>query len=234
MIRKTVYKKWQKLSTYKIEKIMEYFTLDLPANKTAEILGIERKTINNWYNYFREAIYRFCKEEEKEVLKLKIEIDESYFWPTRVKWKRGRWAWNKIKVFELLKRNWKVYTQIVPNCTAKELLPIIRWKVDKSSIINSDWWKAYDWLVDLGYQRHYRVHHWNNEFARWEQHINWIESFWSFTKRRLSKFNWIKSDKFPLHLKECEFRFNTRLQNKNLYNEIKKVVKLYCKITQNL
>jgi len=234
MTRKTIYKKWQKLSTYKIEKIMEYFTLDLPASKTAEILGIERKTINNWYNYFREAIYRFCKKEEKEVLKWKIEIDESYFWPTRVKWKRGRWAWNKIKVFGLLKRNWKVYTQIVPNCTAKELLPIIRWKVNKDSIINSDWWKAYDWLVDLGYQKHYRVHHWNNEFARWEQHINWIESFWSFTKRRLAKFNWIKSDKFPLHLKECEFRFNARLQNKNLYNEIKRVVKLYYKITQNL
>ena len=58
MTRKTIYKKWQKLSKYKIEKIMEYFTLDLPASKTAEILGIERRTINNWYNYFR------CKKLE--------------------------------------------------------------------------------------------------------------------------------------------------------------------------
>jgi transposase-like protein len=89
-------------------------------------------------------------------------------------------------------------------------------------------------LVDLWYQKHYRVHHWNNEFARWKQHINWIESFWSFIKRRLSKFNGIKSDKFYLNLKESEFRFNCRLQNKNLYNEIKKVVKLYYKFTQKL
>jgi len=182
MTRKTVYKKWQKISTYKIEKIMEYFALDLPANKTAEILGIERKTINRWYNYFRESIYRFCEKDKKEVLRWEIELDESYFWPTRVRWKRWRGAWNKIKVFGLLKRNGKVYTQIVPNCTAKELLPIIRWKVNKDSVINSDWWKAYDWLVDLEHQKHYRVHHWKNEFARWEQHINWIESFWSFTK----------------------------------------------------
>jgi len=46
---------------------------------------------------------------------------------------------------------WKVYTQIVINCIAKELLPIIKWKVGITSIINSDWWKTYDWLVDLGY-----------------------------------------------------------------------------------
>jgi transposase-like protein len=48
---------------------MEYFALDLPASKTAEILGIERKTINRRYNYFRDAIYRFCEKNKKEVLK---------------------------------------------------------------------------------------------------------------------------------------------------------------------
>jgi len=31
----------------KVDKIMEYFALDLPASKTAEILVIKRKTINN-------------------------------------------------------------------------------------------------------------------------------------------------------------------------------------------
>ena len=227
MTRKNTYKKWTKLSRYKTEQIIKCFALDLTANKTAEILGIERKTINRWYNYIREAIYWYCEREKAEVFKWEIELDESYFWPSRIRWKRWRWAWQKIKVFGLLKRNWKVYTQIVPNCKANSLLPIIRGKVDKESIINTDWWKAYDWLVDLWYEKHYRIHHWNNEFARWKQHINWIESFWSFTKRRLAKFNGIKSEKFPLYLKECEFRFNYRLQNKNLYSEIKKLLKIY-------
>ena len=98
----------------------------------------------------------------------------------------------------MLKRNGEVYTQIVPNCKADSLLPIIRGKVDTNSIVNTDWWKAYDWLVDLGYKKHYRIHHWNNEFVRWKQHINWIQSFWSFTKKRLAKFNGIKTEKFPL------------------------------------
>ncbi len=33
-----------------------------------------------------------------------------------------------------------------------------------------------------------------------------IESFWSFTKRRLAKFNGVKVN-FALHLKECEWRW---------------------------
>ena len=71
-----------------------------------------------------------------------------------------------------LKRWWKVYTEIIPNAKAKILIPIIRWKIDDWSIINTDWWKAYDGLVDLWYEKHFRVHHWKNEFARWKQHIN--------------------------------------------------------------
>ena len=55
----------------------------------------------------------------------------------------------------------------------------------------------------------------HNEFARDKSHINGIESFWSFCKRRLAKFNGLTDDKFILHLKECEFRFNNRY--KNLY-----------------
>ena len=29
----------------------------------------------------------------------------------------------------------------------------------KESVMNIDWWKACDWLVDLWYEKHYRVHH---------------------------------------------------------------------------
>ena len=115
--------------------------------------------------------------------------------------KKIKWAWQKIKLFGLLKRNWKVYTQIVSNCKADGLLPIIIAKISTNSIINTYWWKAYDWLVDLWYEKHYRIHHWNNEFAKWKQYINWIESFWSFIKRRLAKFNDIESEKFLCTLK---------------------------------
>jgi transposase-like protein len=40
----------------------------------------------------------------------------------------------------------------------------------------------------IGYD-HYRVFHSENEFVRGKSHVNGIESFWSFAKRRLNKFN---------------------------------------------
>ncbi len=97
---------------------------------------------------------------------------------------------------------------------------MIRGKVDVSSIIHSDGWRGYNGLVDVGYEKHYRVHHGKNEFARGNSHINGIESFWSYAKRRLRKFNGIANEKFYLHLKECEFRFNHR--HENLYAKLLK------------
>jgi len=54
------------------------------------------------------------------------------------------------------------------------------------------------------------IYHSQNEFARGKNHVNGIESFWSYTKRRLSKFNGIKKERFPVFLKESQYRFNHR------------------------
>ena len=64
--------------------------------------------------------------------------------------------------------------------------------------------------------KHHRVHHHNNEFARDINHINGIESFWAFAKHRMIKLKGIRKDKFHLHLKESEFRFNHK--NDNIYS----------------
>ena len=144
--------------------------------------------------------------------------------------KRWRWAWGKTKVLWLLKREGKVYVQIVPDCSAKSLIPIIRGKISlENSVVNTDWWKSYDVLIDMWYEKHYRVHHSKNEFARGKKHINWIESFWSYTKRRLSKFNWIKKENLLLHLKEWEYRFNCRLWWEKMYNKVLKLLRNYSK-----
>ena len=91
-------------------------------------------------------------------------------------------------------------------------MPIIQGKVLESSTIYSDAWKAYDGLVLNGYE-HYRIYHSHDEFARGKNHVNGIESFWSFTKRRLNKFNGFTKSNFSIFLKESEFRFNHRHDN---------------------
>jgi len=57
----------------------------------------------------------------------------------------------------------------------------------------------------LIYNKHFRIDKSKSFSNQQGVHINGIESFWSFTKRRLTKFNGVKST-FNLHLKECEWR----------------------------
>lgn len=172
---------------------------------------MNRNTINLYYSHFRNLILEQSFTESAKDSEI-FQLDESYFGAKRVRDKRGRGAAGKTPVFGLLKRDGKVFVNIIPNCSREELMPIIQGKILEGSTIHTDGWKAYDGLVLNGYD-HYRVFHSENEFARGKSHVNGIEAFWSFAKRRLAKFNGINSDNFILHLKECEFRYNNRDEN---------------------
>ena len=137
--------------------------------------------------------------------------------------KRGRGAGGKTIVFGIYKRNGCVFTEIVPNAAKKTLQNIIGGKVALDSVIHSDSWRGYNGLVDVGYSKHLRVNHSDDVFAVGNVHINGIESFWSYAKRRLQKFNGVPKRTFYLHLKECEYRFNHR--NKNLEQKLLKLLK---------
>ena len=105
------------------------------------------------------------------------------------------------------------------------LQAVILGKVSIESVIYSDGWRGYNGLVDVGYSKHFRVCHGDNEFARdGHCHINGIESFWSFTKRRLAKFNGV-SVNFELHLKESEWRW--KKQPDELANELWQLIRYY-------
>jgi len=103
------------------------------------------------------------------------------------------------------------------------LQAIIRGKVTLDSVIYSDGLKSYDGLVDVGYDKHFRINHGNDEFAQGHNHINGIEGFGSVAKTRLAKFKGMSKITFFLHLKECEFRYNYR--NQNLYLIILKLIR---------
>ena len=62
-------------------------------------------------------------------------------------------------------------------------------------------------------------------FVRGKSHINDIESFWSFVKRRLAKLNGLGGTKFFLPLKACEYRFNNR--DKHLEQKAPKITRKF-------
>jgi transposase len=190
-----------------------FFARYITATKASELTGISRPTTNRIYKKLTERIRDICNNEFP--LSGGVEVDESYFGAKRIKGKKGRGSYGKTIVFGIFERNGKVYTEIVPDCSRATLQAIIRGKVDVESVIHSDKWRGYNGLVDIGYSKHFRVDHRDNKFSNGRSHINGIESFLSFAKRRLQKFTGVSKKNFNLQLKESEFRFNNR--EKDIY-----------------
>lgn len=218
------YYRHAKISERKTRQIIKYFVLDLTADKTAQLSGLTHKSIKQIYLKIRNRIAEEA-ERASPFSSCKIEVDESYFGARRVRGKRGRGAGSKTIVFGIYKRNGKVYTEIVPNAAKKTLQGIIRGRVALDAVIHSDGWRGYNGLVDVGYSKHLRINHSDDVFAIGDVHINGIESFWSYAKRRLQKFNGVPEKTFYLHLKECEYRFNHR--NENLEQKLLKLLEHY-------
>ena len=218
---KNKYSKHPHISERKFREILKLFCEDLTATQITNIAGLNRNTINRYLKLLRERMAQYCESESP--FKGEVEVDESYFGGKRQKGKRGRGAYGKTIVFGIYKRNGKVYTEIVPDCSRATLQAVIRGNIDINSIIHSDGWRGYNGLVDLGYKKHLRVDHGSDEFVRGKAHINGIEGFWGLAKTRLIKFKGMHNATFYLHLKECEFRYNYR--NENIYKLLLKNIK---------
>src|SRR3989338_6458748 len=222
--RKLVTVLYTRLNRHKFNLIVKCFANDVTALAASSIVGTNRNTANRYYNYFRQLIIIDEKRKRQEFQVIaKAEADESYFGPNSIKGKRGRGAGGKIIVFGLLKRNGYVYTQILSDATKESVMPIIKKVVASGSDIYTDGWKSYDALAVSGYN-HKKVNHQKNEFAKGDTHINGIESFWSYAKRRLSKFNGVPKIYFPIYLLETEWRFNHR---NDILTTVKKLIKNY-------
>ena len=168
-------------------------------------------------NTIRMAIFAHA-EDADVLLGGEVEMDESYFGGHR-KGKRGRGAAGKVPVFGILERNGIVGVQVVPNVKAETLLNLTVKKVRRGSIVYTDRYKVYDALMFCGY-RHLSVNHQTHSapdvrFAKGRVYINGIEGFWGYAKERLMKHHGMSPKKFPLYLREMEFRYNHR--NEDIY-----------------
>ena len=201
------------LSEAKFRQVVRLFALDLTATDAAELTGLTRKTVTDLYLRIRRRLAE-ASAREAPWTPGEVEVDEAYFGARRVRGKPGRGAGGKTPVLGLKKRHGKVYAEVVPNCSKAVLQQVIRGRVPLESVIHSDAWGGYDGLVDVGYAKHHRVRHADGEYVRAEggtsTHVNGVESFWAFAKQRLSRFRGLPPHTFHLHVKECEWRFNTR------------------------
>ena len=141
-----------------------------------------------------------------------VEINESYFGARRVRGKHGGGVSGKILVVGLLKRGDCLYFKIVADYFRDSLQPIIKGQVVTNITVYTDGWRSYDGLVLDGY-RHHRTYHHKNEFVRGKNHVNGIESFWSFAKLHMARMRGLRKANFWGHLLKSQWRWNHRRDN---------------------
>jgi transcriptional regulator with XRE-family HTH domain len=124
------------ISEHKFRELLRLFSVDLNASQIASLTGLSRNTVNRYLRAIRLRLAEFC--EFSSPFSGEVEVDESYFGPRRLKGKRGRGAYGKTIVFGIFKRNGRVYTEIVPNCSKSTLQKGIRGKASLDSVIYSD------------------------------------------------------------------------------------------------
>jgi transposase-like protein len=206
------------------------FLKGFSAQGIAEETGIERKRVLRALLHVREAM----AQDIPEVFSGTVEIDETYIggqWKNKrksqrtIKAKRGRGT-QKTPVFGILCRSGKVWAEVVADTEAKTLLPLVNQRVRRGSVVCSDTWKSYTGIAAKGYV-HRIVHHGKQEYSDGKgNHINGLEGFWGYLKRRLAAKGGIRRERLPLYLAEYVWRYNHRsLSIKDQTNNIMTLLK---------
>jgi len=186
--------------------IVKLFELEVSVRKMALQLGLSYRSLYAAVSAIRLAILSHA-EDAPSLLGGEIELDEAYFGGRR-KGNRGRGAAGKVPVFGILERDGQVHVSVVPDVSAATLLTLTVKKVRRGSVVYTDRFGSYDSLMFCGY-RHLKVDH-QKFFSSGRVYINGLEGFWSWAKERLMKHHGVSKHRFPLYLKELEFRYNHR------------------------
>lgn len=170
-----------------------------------------------------------------EVFSGTVEVDETYLGGQKKNKRKNQlrkelesrrgFGTTKQPVFGILTRQGKVFAKLVDDTEAVDLLPIITKRVKTGSRVCSDTWRAYTGLAAKGYV-HRTVEHGEKEYVHGKNHINGLEGFWGFLKRKLAAKGGVKRKYLSLFLGEYVWRYNYRNMDteKQMTRLLKKVI----------
>jgi len=208
---KNKYKNKSHLSERKFRIVLQEFALGTEASKTAIKTGLNRKTVNALYNKIRAQIVLMA-EQEKPTGMTNVQIDEAYFGASK---STRSWYNSKTAVLGIISAK-RVHTKILTRVRKAEIYAEILAVCKPGTVIFTDAAPMYKGLANAGFT-HKAVNHSEYEFGRKENGMNIttnrIESYWAWTKLRLSRFKGIRYEKHYIHLKESEWRFNHRRED---------------------
>lgn len=205
-------KKKDKISNLKLKKIILHFCVDIEASKTAILTGINRNTINAYFNYFRSliAVYQIEKIQSltkpgKQDLLIGSFEDLLVFIKSKVIIKQM----SGYPVYGLFEQDGLVYCEIINDNAETFRSDKIFLNEMSESIYSKGFTKNYNAILFGMFPQLISIVKLKQTENNTSTTELTIQSFWSFSKRRLGKFNGI-SKHFFYHLKECEWRWKKK------------------------
>ena len=205
-----------------------WFLLEQSSQNIALRTSLERGRVLRALTIIRRTLIR----DVPEIFSGTVEVDETYLggqWKNKRKTvrdagtKRGRGT-KKQPVFGILCRNGTVWAEEVNDVEAATLQPLITRQVSPGSIVCSDTWRAYTGIASRGFV-HRLVNHGEKQYSDGKgNHINGLEGFWGYLKRKLASKGGIRQEKLPLYLGEYVWRYNHRKESDKV--KIRRILKL--------
>lgn len=194
-----------RLSAYWKGKLLDYFSLGVPAYRLRFKTPYSLPTIERFFRIIRWAIYQQGLTETHP-LNGSLEMDETMFGGRR-KGRRGWGAGGKVIAFGIYQRNGHVKVFPVPNRKHQTLTSLIINHTKPGGLYYTDDYHAYTFLSIRG--NHVVVEKEKGQ-PKGRDHLNGLEGFWSYAKHFLYHYRGVPKTYFHLYLKEVEFRFNHR------------------------
>ena len=202
-----------RLTSTQWRRLLRWFLLGHSAEVISQETGLHRQRVLRALLLVRHAMARGVPPAFFGT----VEVDETY---PGGKWrnkrlaeraqgtKRGRGT-TKQAVFGILCRGGQVWATLVPDVEAKTLLPLLRHQVKAGSVVCTDTFRTYTGIAVGGYV-HRLVDH-RQAFSDGQGgHVNGLEGFWGYLKRRLAAKGGIRRERLPLYLAEYVWRYNHR------------------------
>lgn len=212
-------KKKISLSRKMLRQIISEFVLEHSTNIILARVNISKYKLLKILTLLRIEITK----DVPEIFSGYVEVDETYLggqmknrkmrerleYQKRSKKTRG-FGTIKQPVFGILCRSGKVWAKVIDRTEATDLQPLIEKQVRKGSTVCSDTWRGYTGIAAKGYV-HRMVKHSDYEYSDMKgNHINGLEGFWGYLKRKMSAKGGIRREKLPIYVGEYVWRYNHR------------------------
>jgi transposase len=180
---------------------LKLFTLDVPPTAIADEMGMSYATALKAADTVRRAIVAQALDAES--------VYEAGVWPGPGN-PRPAEQFVDAPVFGIIEVGGVAICDLLPGLTAENLLHFKMSFFLKTArigqVVYTAPYKQYLSLVSCGPGL------WPARYIRHEDRRLPVEAspFWSFAKQRLRQLRGVPASHFPLYLKECEFRYNSR------------------------